>query len=858
MDSNLGRSNGGKRFCTSSCSVPPQRIYPRFSRASSAVRPTFIQKGARGPTLVPNRLQRVQAPAYNEPQDQPSHNKVNQPMSFAQYGQLYAPEPQPTGIGVTCQRYPYHQIELDQVWRLADVNMKSVFEGLDKINETHINDRKKVTRSLLVDETHNYLSVPVDAEKTMLIGPDFILNGAPLYNKYLEKKSQNKEWEKKMQGIHLRLRQEARDLSLHYVTGDLKRVKSTGQYKNVLEVTDANQQRSNICRLHQVYEAAYAKNIGSTHMIKDEILVKQIVALNNLELDITNATQKIMKDMALEMYQQMQDHYSFGNLHDRVVRTRSHVYSHFAKLSGKYAYCSFLLNFVLKKLTDHLDCDHALKEKVMKSAMEHRNLEFHGTCAVEKTFLPRIYLEAKRRLKQTPSMHMKKHKIILDQESATSATAYAVSALVGMERNVKVQTGDIHQGKIVRVDTDADDQSMSQSMSQSIAQSMSSSGMIARDLNRKYETIPLPKVDLKIGLLPFQQPPNKVMIPTSGVGQKTAMLERQTHQGLSEGDEPSLPTISTDKAVLQEGLSVGDSTSLGTKSQQKIIIQEKTVRPASADNLNSENNGYKFRQSPSDSTVTEDVTHIPKQTTIAYQPYKSNRTSEDIFCHREDCRRHSESQMMPIEKHAGKSLKGTYKKYHVNSSPCGFGYRECVFNKVDLVVSEENTKDVLVQDELKSIEEMLEKDLQSELKDVEASVKDGTMLEEEAPKKIQQLTEKSRLNVEHEKRNYIDRVKDKNLLGQLNDGKIMKKYKCKFKAFVFMCDSCLREDSSNPVCCCKFCFDAAQSKYDKRYRKGSPTEKRTRSNTKRNLSATTSTRAIKKKQRDNRTKTSQS
>ena len=64
MDSNLGRSNGGKRFCTSSCSVPPQRIYPRFSRASSAVRPTFIQKGARGPTLVPNRLQRVQAPAY--------------------------------------------------------------------------------------------------------------------------------------------------------------------------------------------------------------------------------------------------------------------------------------------------------------------------------------------------------------------------------------------------------------------------------------------------------------------------------------------------------------------------------------------------------------------------------------------------------------------------------------------------------------------------------------------------------------------------------------------------------------------------------------------------------------------------
>ena len=166
-----------------------------------------------------------------------------------------------------------------------------------------------------------------------------------------------------------------------------------------------------------------------------------------------------------------------------------------------------------------------------------------------------------------------------------------------MERGVKAQTGDVHQGKIVRVDTDADDQSMSQSMTQSIAQSMSSSGMVARDLNRKYETIPLPKVDLKIGLLPFQQPPqqppNKVMIPTSGVGQKTAMLERQTHQGLSVGDEPSLPTISTDKAVLQEVLPVGDSTSLGTKSQQKIIIQEKTVRPASADNLNSHDTSCK-------------------------------------------------------------------------------------------------------------------------------------------------------------------------------------------------------------------------------------------------------------------------
>ena len=125
-------------------------------------------------------------------------------------------------------------------------------------------------------------------------------------------------------------------------------------------------------------------------------------------------------------------------------------------------------------------------------------------------------------------------------------------------------------------------------------------------------------------------------------------------------------------------------------------------------------------------------------------------------------------------------------------------------------------------------------------------------------KKNQQETEKSRLDVEREKRKYEERVKNRFLLGQLNDEKIMKKYKCKFKEFVFMCDSCLREHSSNPVCCCKFCFDAAQSKWDKRNRTGSHTEKRTRSNTKRNRTATTSVWAIKKKQRDNRTKTSQS
>ena len=97
MDFNFGRSNGGKRFYKSSGSVPSQRIYPRFSRASS-LRPTWFHKGGPGPTLAPNRLQSEQAPAYNETYDQSIH-KVNQPMSAAQYGQLYAPEPEPKDIG---------------------------------------------------------------------------------------------------------------------------------------------------------------------------------------------------------------------------------------------------------------------------------------------------------------------------------------------------------------------------------------------------------------------------------------------------------------------------------------------------------------------------------------------------------------------------------------------------------------------------------------------------------------------------------------------------------------------------------------------------------------------------------------
>ena len=214
--------------------------------------------------------------------------------------------------------------------------------------------------------------------------------------------------------------------------------------------------------------------------------------------------------------------------------------------------------------------------------------------------------------------------------------------------------------------------------------------------------------------------------------------------------------------------------------------------------------------------------------------------------------------MKSLETNAGSNLKGAIEKYHVNSSPCGFGYSECVFHKSDLVVSEKNTKEVLVLKEVKSIEEMLERDLKSKLKEIEAYVINGTMLAEVAAKKKQQETEKSRLDVEREKWKYEERVKNRFLLGQLNDEKIMKKYKCKFKEFVFMCDSCLREHSSNPVCCCKFCFDAAQSKWDKRNRTGSHTKKRTRSNTKRNRTATTSVWAIKKKQRDNRTKTSQS
>merc|ERR1711966_257716 len=148
------------------------------------------------------------------------------------------------------------------------------------------------------------------------------------------------------------------------------------------------------------------------------------------------------------------------------------------------------------------------------------------------------------------------------------------------------------------------------------------------------------------------------------------------------------------------------------------------------------------------------------------------------------------------------------KKYHVHSSPCGFGYKECVFKQDDLVLSEVNTHEVLVQEELESIEEMVDKD-------------EG----------------------QDEKR----------------------KYKCTFKEFVFICDSCLNEKFSNPVTCCKFCYDAAQLKWEKRNCTGSASEKKTRSsssrsNRKRNQTSGSKSHMllIKKKQRNNRTKSSQS
>jgi hypothetical protein len=135
----------------------------------------------------------------------------------------------------------------------------------------------------------------------------------------------------------------------------------------------------------------------------------------------------------------------------------------------------------------------------------------------------------------------------------------------------------------------------------------------------------------------------------------------------------------------------------------------------------------------------------------------------------------------------------------------------------------------LVQEELESIEEMVDKD-----------------------------------EVQHEKQKYEDRVSGRHLFGQLNDAKIMKKYKCTFKEFVFLCDSCLKEQFSNPVTCCKFCYDAAQLKWEKRNCTGSASEKKTRSsssrsNRKRNqTSGSASNKLIKTKQRANRTKSSQS
>ena len=871
MDSNIFGSNAAQGYYSRKGSVPYRQILPGLR--APTIKPTFYHKGAHGPPLVPNRLQSDQAPAYNGTQDQPI-NKVNQPMFTAQCSELFSSGPGPTGTGVTCTRYPYHQIELDDVWRRANVNIESVFEGLKKIDETDINMRKRVTRNLMVDKEHNYLSMPEELGVLKIIGPDFILNGAPLYNKYLEKKSQDKDWEKKMQMMHLQLRKLARNKSLNYVAGDLNRVKSTGAFKNLDEQTEAKHQRSNICRLDQVYEAATQKKHGTTHLIDNEILVKQIMALNELEKNITNATQSLMKEMALAIYKQMQDDYSFGKVHDVVVHRKKSHYSQVAKLSSKYAYCCFLLNFVLKKLTDHLDCDDVLKEKLMEKVMENRNLEFDDMCKFEKTFLPRIYLEAKRRLKQTPSMHMKKHKIILDRETATSATAYAVSALVGMDQGVMVQTGGSHRGRVVHVDTEATSGFLNaddQSMSQSVSLSMSSSAMVAQDLNKIYDTVTLPKVDHKAKLLPFRQQANKEIpeeqqvstsgdVPSgdvsSGVGCKTSTIEHQTDQGLSVGDEPSFPAKSKDKAVVQEGLSVGDEPSLPTKSQDKAVVQEKTVLPACADNLDSKKNDG--TPSSLDSTVTEDVTKVPKQSTIALKPYKSDRTLQDIFCHREECRQNPDSKMKSIATHAGHNVKNAIEMYHVNSAPCGFGYSECVFESQNCKgVSEKNTKEVLVEEEQKAITEMLNKSLESDVKKIRAGVTKGSILGKGDAEKIRQKTKEFHQDVQSELQYYQDRVKGRHIFGQLNDEKVMKKYGYKFKDFVFICDNCLKEESSNPVCCCKFCLDAAQSLWDKKNRTGSPTEKRTRSNTKRNRSATINT-VTKKQQRENRSKRTKS
>ena len=253
--------------------------------------------------------------------------------------------------------------------------------------------------------------MPTDIEKGRTVGPNFIMNGSTLYKMYIQKIPLH-GWKTQMESKHEQFCKEAVELNLKYIAGDLQPTlgKNCSIWSNSNTDFPVNHQ-SNLCWLDQLNELAITK-MGSRQLVDDDYVLKYIVALNALEKDITNAAQLVLKELEMKIYAELKDKYSFGFTADKCnVFGDNMSYNHISCLSSKYEYCCFLLNFVLKRMLTSLDCNDSFKEQVMSHAMKHRFLTtYFGSSKFEDTFLSRIYNEAKRRVKQTPANHLKRHR----------------------------------------------------------------------------------------------------------------------------------------------------------------------------------------------------------------------------------------------------------------------------------------------------------------------------------------------------------------------------------------------------------------------------------------------------------------
>ena len=87
-----------------------------------------------------NGSQRGQAMMYETTHDQCVH-ELNRSILTSQNGATLTPVAGQEN-GVTLTKYPYHQVELDQLlWYIASVNIEAVFNQLEKTNDTGINQR---------------------------------------------------------------------------------------------------------------------------------------------------------------------------------------------------------------------------------------------------------------------------------------------------------------------------------------------------------------------------------------------------------------------------------------------------------------------------------------------------------------------------------------------------------------------------------------------------------------------------------------------------------------------------------------------------------------------------------------------